>query len=153
MDKPLDIRQLSTCCGKPLVWDYRRCEESWCTCGLVTYDATCPMCGYVDADGMPSAERTLKPVEELLLARIAELEATLANERGEGDPPVPGWRYDENSGRWWIGDVVVVRPLPPAVGWRWGDRQGWDWQKAGSARDAMRAASAVSPGADAPKGE
>jgi hypothetical protein len=27
-------------------------------------------------------------------ARIRELEATLANERGEGDPPSPGWRPD-----------------------------------------------------------
>lgn len=92
MDKPLDIRQLSTCCGKPLVWDYRRCEESWCTCGLVTYDATCPMCGYVDADGMPSAERTLKPVEELLLARIAELEAAQRwRVTTEELPPVGEW--------------------------------------------------------------
>lgn len=36
--------------------------------------------------------------ERDLLARIAELEATLANERGEGEPPEEGWRW---TGRGW----------------------------------------------------
>ena len=143
MDKPLDVSQLSTCCGKPLVWTVREM--------LGTFDGACYECGRLGVLSERQATRQLLPPEKLLLGRLVELDATLANERGEGEPPVAGWRYDKNSGRWWVGDVVVGRPLPPAVGWRWGDRQGWDWQKAGTARDAMRAASAVSPGADAPK--
>ena len=70
----MDVRQLSTCCGRPLVWDSRHCEEPGCTCGSVWWDATCPMCGCMNADGALSPERNLLPTEQLLLARIAALE-------------------------------------------------------------------------------
>lgn len=68
------------------------------------------------------------------LARVAELEATLANERGEGDPPVPGWRTLRRAGeaRWVLhnerpGRVVdVVRQMsdtPRTIVSHWWDRE------------------------------
>ena len=74
MSKTPDVAQLSTCCGKPLVWDYRRCEEPGCTCAEAWWDGTCPMCGCLNADAMMSPERNLMPTEQMLLARIAALE-------------------------------------------------------------------------------
>lgn len=122
MGKTPDVAQLSTCCGKPLVWDLRRCEEP--DCGCSSWDATCPMCGCQNADGMPSAERHLTPVEELLLARIATLEDALrwrvtAAEMPPGGVDVWGWwRGDARpyemvrrvDGLWWLhgGDWVAA---------------------------------------------
>ena len=95
-----DIRQLSTCCGKVLVWQDLGLHSSWF--------ATCPCGARFWADRSKEASRALLWTERLLLARIAELEAalqmqvvaggmlveannelraTLANERGEGDTP------------------------------------------------------------------
>ena len=37
---------------------------------------------------------------DALRARVAELEAELANERGEGEPPSEGWRYSHARDRW-----------------------------------------------------
>ena len=74
MDKTPDVAQLSTCCGNPLVWDYRRCEEPGCTCAEAWWDGTCPMCGCLNVDAMMSPERNLMPTEQMLLARIAALE-------------------------------------------------------------------------------
>ena len=92
MDKTPDVAQLSTCCGKVLVWEYRSCEEPGCTCGSVWWDATCPMCGCLQCDRMPSAERHLTPVEEMLLARLAELEAAQRwRVPAEELPPVGEW--------------------------------------------------------------
>ena len=149
MDKTTDVAQLSTCCGKPLVWSSIQCAVPGCTCGSAWWDATCPMCGGLNADAMMSPERNLTPTEQMLLARIAELEAALANERGEGEPPVPGWRYDARCdegrpGVWECAEkeLIVTRPLPPAVGWRYARRGGVQvWGQALTARDAMRAAS------------
>lgn len=62
------------------------------------------------------------PIEPLR-AEIAELRATLANERGEGEPPVEGWAYTDCAG-WgmcWVcgggpdGWIAVTRK--PAGGW------------------------------------
>lgn len=74
MDKTPDVAQLSTCCGKPLVWDYRRCGEPGCTYAEAWWDGTCPMCGCLNVDAMVSPERNLMPTEQMLLARIAALE-------------------------------------------------------------------------------
>jgi len=97
---------------------------------------------------MATPARNLTVTEKLLLGRLAELEATLANERGEGEPPVPGWRWTPHIRAW-----QVDRDGKP-----WADvfRDGvrWYWQHwvptscelggyEDSARDAMRAASGV----------
>lgn len=69
-----------------------------------------------------------------LVARVAELEATLANERGEGEPPVPGWRTRRRAGeaRWVLhnerpGRVLdVVRQMsdtPRTIVSHWWDRE------------------------------
>ena len=62
-----DIRQLSTCCGKVLVW-----VEDW---GRKVAD--CSACGsfVTAADDDSKPERKPTATEDLLLARIAELEA------------------------------------------------------------------------------
>ena len=148
MDKTPDVAQLSTCCGNPLVWDYRRCEEPGCTYAEAWWDGTCPMCGCLNVDAMMSPERNLMPTEQMLLARIAELEATLANERGEGEPPVKGWRWIHvewsnhttdlmhtfREGDVWIWERVVLGGVVVRKG------------TAATARDAMRAASGVPDG-------
>ena len=115
MDKTPDVAQLSTCCGKPLVWDYRRCEEPGYTYAEAWWDGTCPMCGCLNVDAMMSPERNLMPTEQMLLARIAEL---------------------EEAQRW----RVTVREMPPVwvavLGWwevadwpfgvtRWDGSQWW----------------------------
>ena len=76
--------------------------------------------------------------------RLAEAEATIANERGEGDPPSPGWAYhvDQSFNGYWTKDdvrapfgVCVVRRCLPH-GWT-GD--GMERGKQ-TARETMRAA-------------
>lgn len=70
--------------------------------------------------------RLLAEVDRLTAERD-ELAATLANERGEGEPPVPGWtscrsRYDDGSRNgtprieWYCNEGRVVRALN---GWHW----------------------------------
>lgn len=69
-----------------------------------------------------------------LVAHAEELSATLANERGEGDPPVPGWRTLRRAGeaRWVLhnerpGRVLdVVRQMsdtPRTIVSHWWDRE------------------------------
>lgn len=85
---------------------------------------------------------------ELVAARerVAELEATIANERGEGEPPSPGWTFD--------GDIHWTRSFGSRVTggvvgeWMIEDTAGpWDaWVvigRAPTAREAMRAADAA----------
>ena len=101
-----------------------------------------------------------------MLARIAELEAanaellaTLANERGEGEAPCEGWRYIPSLGDWQSPIGVVRRiswlRLPDGA-----SKACWGWERwevdggridgvCDTARSAMRAAS--SQGADVPK--
>jgi len=146
-----DIRQLSTCCGKPLVWrDYVTFDGR--------YSADCSGCGAdLCVEAMEQA-RELTATEKLLLARIAELEATLANERGEGEAPCEGWVYSQRSGRWRAPHGIVAKLSPERV-----KNEGWEapyaWERwdtpevqrgcADSFRAAMRAAS--SQGAVVPK--
>ena len=149
-----DIRQLSTCCGKPLVWrDYVTFDGR--------YSADCSGCGAdLCVEAMEQA-RELTATEKLLLARIAELEAanaelmaTLANERGEGDPPVEGWEWEPDEGAWVLWkDDGGFHATRTTKGWTWdGDRVSSGLPHSDTARAAIRAASAaISPGADAPK--
>ena len=109
MDKTPDVAQLSTCCGKPLVWDYRRCEEPGYTYAEAWWDGTCPMCGCLNVDAMMSPERNLMPTEQMLLARIAELEEAqrwrvTAEEMPPVGVPVVALRADDPG---WPCDIVV----------------------------------------------
>jgi len=84
-------------------------------------------------------------------AENAELIATLANERGEGEPPVPGWIWSHGEWSSHVSDLVHA----------FREGESWIWERvvlggvlvrtgsASTARDAMRAAS--SQGADVPK--
>ena len=78
-------------------------------------------------DDLSADVMRLLAVVDALTARLAEAEATLANERGEGEPPVPGWtscrsRYDDGSRNgtprieWYCNEGRVVRALN---GWHW----------------------------------
>ena len=102
----LDIRQLSTCCGKPLRWE---------KVGFNFYEGYCTACakwqGRCRPDGDAAPMRGGTATELLLLARNAELEAanaellaTLANERGEGEPSCGAWS----------GMGTASQPRPPA---------------------------------------
>jgi len=84
--------------------------------------------------------------------RIAELEATLANERGEGEPPCEGWEWNLSgeipSACWHNGEVVVYmehaydpEPATPAHYWLWWVPGMPGCQRAETARDGMRQAS------------
>ena len=133
-----DIRQLSTCCGEILPWNQNN-PGGW--------TAVCPRCEEQrfwsrPADGRPC--RKLTATEDLLLARIAELEATLANERGEGEAPCEGWRWIPHIRYWQFsrGDLWMDARRD-GVRWYWrrrtkqGDSEGSD----NTARAAIRAAS------------
>ncbi len=86
-----------------------------------------------------------------LRAENAELLATLANERGEGEAPVEGWRYIPSLGDWQAPTGVVRRiswlRLPDGTskacwGWeRWEADGGRTDGVCDTARAAMRAAS------------
>jgi hypothetical protein len=148
MDKPLDVAQFCPECGTVLNWT--RTKEH--TEARPSYNARCSC--FWEVFDMATPARELTATEKLLFGRIAELEATLANERGEGEPPVEGWRYDGrcDNGRPGVWEcvereLIVTRPLPPAVGWRYARRGGVQvWGQALTARDAMRAASGVPDG-------
>jgi len=152
-----DIRQLSTCCGKPLEWKDLRLRSFWlavCSCGARSW-----------ADRSKEPIRAPRRTEWPLLDRIATLEAenaellaTLANERGEGEAPVEGWAYFARMERWQAPHGVVARLTSGQManaGWKapyaW---ERWDTPEvrrgcADTFRAAMRAAS--SRGADVPK--
>lgn len=87
-------------------------------------------------------------------AVTAELRATLANERGEGEGPSEGWTWASPPGRWGNpnGWSFIVRGLSFAAVGRNADGTGWDWHAvvwqalrggqggtAPTAREAMRA--------------
>lgn len=91
-------------------------------------------------------------IDMLMVANAAnaELRATLANERGEGEGPSEGWTWDGNSCAWLYG--LDVNGEYPDDGWTVeqtpaGQDLGWTWEHCGTrsdpypyARDAMRAA-------------
>ena len=72
---------------------------------------------------------------DALAARVRELEAALANERGEGEPPSEGWQFRlENSEPIWQrlpgndihADVTPTEARGGADG-GWEDARGWHW--------------------------
>lgn len=104
-------------------------------------------------------DETFESSEELrvrLTAEIDRLKLILANERGQGSPPSPGWVWNE-GGRYW------QRPLPHAVhvkrvDFGTGDWIAQHWVKEGwgggfrmlavgeTAREAMEAADLILDG-------
>ena len=145
MDKTPDVAQLSYCCGKPLVWTSTANEGG----EVDGWGSRCPGCG-MEWQVLPKPARLLLPTEQMLLARIAELEAanaellaTLANERGEGEPPVPGWEWVPEEEQWALdGGFYAFRT---DKGWTWdADRIRSGTPHYDAARDAMRAASGAS---------
>lgn len=81
-----------------------------------------------------------------LRARVAELEATVANERGQGAPPVEGWEWGSEEEAWEFfrtdGGWFHITRTPK--GWTWdADRISSGLPHFDTARDAMRAALVV----------
>lgn len=88
----------------------------------------------------PNAEQV---THAILIARIAELEATLANERGESKPPCQGWEWEPLESVWVLytpqGGFYVERE---DNGWTWdADHISSGRPLSPTARDAMRKAS------------
>ena len=69
MDKAPDVAQLSTCCGKRLVWTSTANEVG----EVDGWGGRCPSCGTEWAE-LATPARLLLSTEQMLLARIAELE-------------------------------------------------------------------------------
>ena len=80
--------------------------------------------------------------------QLAELEATIANDQGRGEPPSPGWRFvvdDALHGRWEHPERLGMVQRTMVRGWYWTD---WDHsfhpdRVKATAREAMRAADAA----------
>jgi hypothetical protein len=111
-------------------------------------------------DAHPTVAEEMGAEVLALKARIAELDAanaellaTLANERGEGEPPCEGWGYFPRMDRWQAPHGVAARLTSGQMvnaGWKapyaW---ERWDTEEvqrgcANTFRDAMRAASGAS---------
>jgi hypothetical protein len=102
----------------------------------------------------PFPARLLATLDERTRERD-ELAATLANERGEGEPPSEGWTYRENMNQWERdrGDwECIVKRDDRARSWRFewvnyaegGDvDEDWPDGAADTARAAMKAADAA----------
>lgn len=84
---------------------------------------------------------------DILTARLAESEATLLNERGEGDPPSEGWEWDGDGGQWvrFVSESVGVAYVSRSgSGWAWEADYGTDGEGPHpTARAAMKAADAA----------
>ena len=104
MDKTPDVAQLSICCGKRLVWASTATES-----GEVNgWGGRCPGCGTEWAE-LATPARILLSTEQLLLARIAELEEAqrwrvTAEEMPPVGVPVVALRADDPG---WPCDIVV----------------------------------------------
>ncbi len=108
-------------------------------------------------DELDTIRANVRALVEALAAKDAEnaeLEATLANERGEGKAPCEGWEWGQSGEMpdpcWHKGEAVVYmekafdpEPATPAHYWLWWVPGMRCCQRANTARDAMRAASAV----------
>ena len=80
-------------------------------------------------------------------AELAELRLTLLNERGQGEPPSPGWAWEADftspgCGAWvdhsWCGWACPI----DGGGWEWGSGGGDPDGETPTAREAMRDATA-----------
>ena len=69
MSKTPDVAQLSTCCGKQLVWTSTEDEHG----EVDGWGGWCPGCG-TEWQVLPAPARRLLSTEQMLLARIAALE-------------------------------------------------------------------------------
>lgn len=140
-------------CGKPV-------RPGWACGQVVGHDGPCGVYVY----GVRCAEwkdhlRAALTEIDRLTAALAEAEATLANERGEGEPPEPGWAFCDpwpeaawvadfgaEFRLWCNGDLVVKRTDRRSPSWRTFRRpqEGWGAVAFGpsypTARAAMRAA-------------
>jgi len=156
-----DVRPLCPHCRSDITWTKFQEEGE-----DPLYAGHCHYCGWELLDVSEPA-RELEPGEARLLPRIAELEAanaelmaTLANERGEGEAPCEGWAWGQGGEIpdpcWHKGDAVAYmekafapEPATPAHYWLWWVPGMPCCQRADTARAAIRAAS--SQGADVPK--
>lgn len=108
-----------------------------------------------DGDHGPCDKWAREPERTWLRAVLAALDestATIANERGEGEPPSVGWRAT-STGHWSRGDVGdSANPYAGASKGSAAIGSGaWEWSTRGrqghapTAREAMRAADKVTP--------
>ena len=152
-----DVSQLCPHCGSEITWTKHQEEGE-----DPLYAGHCHYCGWELLD-VSEPVRELEPGEARLLPRIAELEAanaelmaTLANERGEGEAPVEGWRWIPHIRAWQVDrdGKPWADVFRDGVRWYWRHWVPTSCELGGNedtARDAMRAAS--SQGADVPKGQ
>ena len=139
MDNTPDVSKLCPECGHVL--DVERHPEQDAE-EAPLYALRCPECGWQRLD-TEEPTRELTPGEVRLLARIAELEATVANERGQGKPPYEWWEYEPLDHAWVLytpqGGFYVTRE---DNGWTWdADHISSGGPLCPTARDAMRKAS------------
>lgn len=99
---------------------------------------------------MAAEIRALRARVATLEAENCELRATLANERGEGEPPVPGWEYRDpfpdlprvaevRDFRTWCHESgLFLRRRDDGTGWRIGKGRIVNGPLYRFARDAMR---------------
>lgn len=77
-----------------------------------------------DRDAIAADLRAAREEVERLRGELAEAQATLDNERGEGEPPEPGWRWTDCAGWGWAWvfgatspDAWVAVGRKPGSGW------------------------------------
>jgi hypothetical protein len=97
-------------------------------------------------DAIDARNAALLEVDRLT-AELAEALATLANERGEGEPPSGGWEWNPHA-RFWHCPGATVHWSDTGRCWWWSDspepyRHHDDRRPRTSARAAMRAADAA----------
>ena len=102
MDKMPDVAQLCQNCGATVKW------QQWHGMGVVSYQCDCPSCRWSHKH-LPTKARNLTPTEQMLLARIAELEdaqrwRVTAEEMPPVGVPVVALRADDPG---WPCDIVV----------------------------------------------
>lgn len=91
-------------------------------------------------DAWPEERQTLR-------AEVAELRATLANDRGEGEPPSEGWKWNQHARFWHRGSrdrTAYWNDFGRSWWWQVGDTTSGPYK---SARSAMKAADDAVKGA------
>ena len=97
----------------------------------------------------PTVIAALLAEVDRLRAELAEAEATLANARGEGEPPEEGWHAIGRT--WWLGREHVagsVKVYHTGRRWEWWVKGTSVCGEAPTARAAMRAELAAAKGGD-----